>query len=539
MMPTTIVLRSLLVLLLCSGLGLFAAEGPDLANRQTKLAGRYAKLEELLVKMAKLEAANNPRRANLLQQAMELSKDKHTRLQLESIATLLGKQQLARAIREQTDVEGSLAELLKLLQSEDRSTELKTEQERIREYIKEVERMIRIQRSLQGQNEGQADAQQLAQEQEKLADRAQDLADKIRAQEEKQTNPGTSPENAPPTQPDEKTPSQPPTQPKEKPPGESKPSEPKPGEAKPNEAENPSENESQPGVSGEQESPATDQKQENPVRSKIEQARARMKGAQQKLAEAQRQASQAEQAQAREELEKAKAELERILKQLREEEMERTLTALEARFRKMLEMQVKVFEGTKKLDALPSDQRTREHDVQAGRLGADETKIAIEAEKALQLLQEEGSSVAFPATVEQMVDDMRSVAERLNLGKTEQLTQGLEEDIIACLEELLAALQQAQKEMEEKKQESSQPMQPMGGEQESPLVNAIQELKMIKSLQLRVNTRTNRYARMLKDENDPIGQAGTAELTAALRKLGEREKQVFEIVRELLLGRNQ
>lgn len=297
----------------------------------------------------------------------------------------------------------------------------------------------------------------------------------------------------------------------------------------------------QPGEQGEQ-SPAGEQsqQQENPVRKKIQEAQQRMKAAEQKLQEAKRKESVEEQQKAREELEKAKAELEKILKQLREEEMERTLQALEGRFRKMLEMQVKVYEGTKKLDAIPAEDRTRELDVQAGRLGGDEAKIAMEAEKALQLLEEEGSSVAFPATVDLLVDDMRQTADRLNQGKVDSITQGLEEEIIASLEELLQALEQAQQKLEEQKQQQQPPpQQPQGGQQSQPLVDAIQELKMIKSLQLRVNKRTDRYAKMLKAEEDPVGQANTKDLLDALDKLSDRQQQVFEIVREIVLGRNK
>jgi hypothetical protein len=285
--------------------------------------------------------------------------------------------------------------------------------------------------------------------------------------------------------------------------------------------------------------PPPNEAKPNPVRKNVEQAQQRMKNAEQKLQAAKQKESVEEQLQARAELEKAKAELERILQQLREEEMEGTLTALEARFRKMLEMQIRILDGTKKIDSIPSEDRTREHDVQAGRLGSDELKLALEGEKALQILEEEGSSVAFPVTLEQALDDMRAVAERLNQGQVDQFTQALEQEIIASLEEFIAALQQAQQDLEKQKQEKqSQQGGSAGGSPEQPLVNAIQELKMIKSLQMRVNTRTDRYAKMLQNQDDPVGQAATKELISALDKLSEREKQVFEIVREILLNRN-
>ena len=126
-------------------------------------------------------------------------------------------------------------------------------------------------------------------------------------------------------------------------------------------------------------------------------------------------------------MEQAKAELERVLRQLREEELERTLTQLAARFRKMLEMQTAVYDGTVRLDQVPEAQRTHDHEIESARLSREESQIVHEVEKALSLLREEGSSVAFPEAVEQMRDDMRQVAERSAAIKVEKLTQGIEE----------------------------------------------------------------------------------------------------------------
>ena len=84
-----------------------------------------------------------------------------------------------------------------------------------------------------------------------------------------------------------------------------------------------------------------------------------MQDAQKKLEEAKRKESLEDQRAAREELEKAKAELEEILRQLREEEIARTLAKLEARFRKMLEMQLAVYESTRRLDQLARRQARR------------------------------------------------------------------------------------------------------------------------------------------------------------------------------------
>ena len=109
--------------------------------------------------------------------------------------------------------------------------------------------------------------------------------------------------------------------------------------------------------------------------------------------------------------------------------------------------------------SFPPERRGEPFLVKSGKLSADERKIAVEAQKALTLLQEEGSSIAFPATVEQMHEDMEQVAERLADAKVDDITIGVEEDIIAALEEMIAALQQAQQRPGEEQQQQQQQQQ--------------------------------------------------------------------------------
>ena len=182
-----------------------------------------------------------------------------------------------------------------------------------------------------------------------------------------------------------------------------------------------------------------------------------MRQAQQRLEEAERGEALQEQEEARRLLEEAKAELEEILRQMREEEIQRTLALLEGRFRKMLELQLKVYEETQRLSRIPDDQRTSQLVIQAGKLSLDERRLVDEADKALLLLREEGSSVAFPESVEQMRADMEQVADRLAEVKVERITLGLEEDIIAALEEMIEALQKAQQEAEQRQQQAQPP----------------------------------------------------------------------------------
>jgi type II secretory pathway predicted ATPase ExeA len=79
-----------------------------------------------------------------------------------------------------------------------------------------------------------------------------------------------------------------------------------------------------------------------------------------------------------------------------------------------------------------------------------------------------------------------------------------------------------------------QPGQSGGGQQERPLIDALAELRMIRALQMRVNTRTTRYAKMIQGE-----QAENSELIEALQRLAEREQRIHRVTRDLGTGKNQ
>jgi len=292
------------------------------------------------------------------------------------------------------------------------------------------------------------------------------------------------------------------------------------------------------GESGEP-SQADPSQNENPARKRIQAAEERMREAQRKLQEAKRSESLEEQEKAREELMKAKAELEEILRQMREEEVERMLSLLESRFRKMLEMQLKVYEATKRLDRIPKEERGRDFVVLANNLSSEERKITLEAERALLLLQEEGSSVAFPESVDQIRVEMERVAEMLGKGNVGLLAQEAEEEIIASLEEMIEALQQAQRDQEERQEQQPPGEQQQSSPEDPPLVDQLAELRMIRALQMRVNTRTERFSRLLVDADDPVGQAEDGELIEALEHLSDRERKIMRITRDILMEKNK
>lgn len=481
-----------------------AGSADKLSVEQRRIAEKYKHLEEVLLRMAELNAAGDPRRAALLRKAVAQSKEQLIGVRLETLVGLLGKDQLSRALENQTQVDQDLYALLELLMSENRAKSIENEKARIREYLKQLNTLIKQEKDIQGRTVGGDNPKRLADEQGKVAEQTGGLAKDIKKNEEK-------PQGSPKKAEDKK--------------GESgKGKGDKGGDGQSGKGESGKSEDSQ--SEGQQQSPS-----ENPARKRLEAAQQRMKEAEEKLKAAQRQGAADKEEEAIRQLEQAKSELENILRQLREEEIERILAMLEARFRKMLQMQEEVYDGTVRLDKVPPSERTHNHEIEASRLSGKESQIVVEVDKTTLLLREDGSAVAFPEAVEQMRDDMQQVVSRLAQAKVEKITQSIEEDIIAALKDMIAALKKAQKDQKDKKKSKDSPSGPAP---EPPLIDMLAELRMIRALQLRVNTRTARYSKMIEGE-----QADNAELVEAIRRLAEREQRIYRVTRDLEMGKNQ
>ncbi len=239
-----------------------------------------------------------------------------------------------------------------------------------------------------------------------------------------------------------------------------------------------------------------------------------------------------DQSRAIEDLTKASDEIERTLRQVREEEIKQMLANLEARCRLMLQMQIDVHESTIRLDqaiARNANRQPTRSDLQKSlRLSDREGEIVKEADQAVQLLEAEGSAVAFTEVFVQVRDDMKTVQRRLGKADVGKVTQVIEDEIIATLKEMIEALKKAQ-------QPSNDPSQPNDGKPPDPkLVDKLAELKMIRSMQVRINGRTQTYARQYSGE-----QADDPDIQKELRSLADRQKQIQRVTRDLSTGKNQ
>ena len=86
------------------------APGPAAETRleQRTVADQFQHLEDVLLRMAELNAATDPRRAALLKKAVEQSKEQLIDVRFERLVELLGKDQLSRAMENQADLDQDL-----------------------------------------------------------------------------------------------------------------------------------------------------------------------------------------------------------------------------------------------------------------------------------------------------------------------------------------------------------------------------------------------------------------------------------------------
>src|SRR5262249_31495037 len=148
-------------------------------------------------------------------------------------------------------------------------------------------------------------------------------------------------------------------------------------------------------------------------------------------------------------------------------------------------------------------------------------EIVREANKATALLQEEGSAVAFPEVFTQVRDDMQHAARRLGKADVGPVTQTIEQDIIATLKEMIEALKKAAQQSKNSRPSNNANSNPSG---KDSLIDILAELKMIRSLQIRVNSRTTAYARQYTGE-----QANEPDIRKELADLAQRQQKIFEI----------
>ncbi len=314
--------------------------------------------------------------------------------------------------------------------------------------------------------------------------------------------------------------------------GRGKGGEPKPGEQQA-QSKPPGES-GEPGQPGGASPPPPPQNQ-TPGRKQIAEAYPNQKQAENELKKPDRIEAAKQQDQAIEKFAKAIEELKKKLKQLREEEMLKTLAALEARCNRMLSMQIEVYESTKAVHAgvvKNANQKTTADHQKSQQLGDKESEIVAEAEKAMKLLESEGSAIAFASVLDEVKGDMQAVQKRLAATWVDTDTQGIEENIIQMLKDMIDSLKKAQAEI--KKSQAGDPPPPGGKPGPKPLIDQLAELKLIRAFQTQVNSRTKMYATKYTGE-----QASDAIIQNELRQISQRQAKLQDMIQKMVTGANK
>jgi hypothetical protein len=503
-----------------------AAAG-DSALNQEILSRQFRDFKQALLRLAqRLEGSSKPEdreRAVNLKKAIALASEKEVDSEFEKLIALLkaskslSLQEIQEAMSRNQMLAQDIKSILALLLADNRDDELKREQKRLQDLLKLLDKVIANQKITRAQTEsGKSDKDSLAKAQSKVTKDTAEIARSMGKKDAKSDSEAKGSKG-------------------------DKPQDGKEGKGSKGEGKNgkKGQGQGQQGQGKKEGKPAADQDgkqqppEESPGKKQVEDANEYQKQAEKDIDKEKRADASQKQDKAIDELEKARKRLEEILRQLREEEMERLLAALEQRCNRMLQMQIEVHHGTVRVDRdiqeTPEKAAARVHEQRALQLSDQEEKIVQEADKAIQLLEAEGSAVAFPEVFTQVRDDMKNVARRLGKADVGSVTQVIEEDIINTLKEMIEALKKAQQNIQARKSQ---------GGQSPPLnqkfIDLLAELKMIRAMQVRVNTRTRVYGEKYTGD-----QAADPDIQGELANLAQRQMKILDVTNNIYKGKNR
>lgn len=501
-------------------------------DNQQVLKRRFDDFQQSLLRLAqRLEKSSKPedrQRADTLKKAIALTSEQAVDLKFKTLIEILQKPSTSLSlteIKQAMDQNQMLAEdiraILALLMADNRDDQLKNEIKRLMELIKMLEKNIRDQKIARAKVEGnKLDKEELGKEQKKVSDDTQKIAKALDKDSDKKDGKG---------------------EPKDgKGDGKGEPKDGKgDGKGEPKDGKGQGQGQGQQGDKNKDKKDTPPQDNPNqpadgsPGRKQVQDANQYQRQAEDQIKKDDKQDASKKQSQAIAKLEEARRKLEEILRQLREEEIERLLAKLEQRCRYMLEIQMEVYDGTVRVDKAigtnPDKKASRAEEQRALQLSDREEVIVTEANKAIQLLEAEGTAVAFPQMFEQVRDDAKNVARRLGKADVGTVTQVIEQDIIAALKDMIEALKKAQQDL---KSGQSQPGQSQP--QNQKLIDLLAELKMIRAMQVRVNSRTKVYAQKYTGE-----QAGEPDIQKELGELAQRQLKIFDVTNNIAKGKNQ
>ncbi|MGE0481140.1 MAG: hypothetical protein AB7Q17_11775 [Phycisphaerae bacterium] len=236
-----------------------------------------------------------------------------------------------------------------------------------------------------------------------------------------------------------------------------------------------------------------------------------------------------------ESFQKALDEIDDALRQVRREEMEETLAALEARFRSLLEREQSIRETVARLATFDRARWGRTEDLGRADAAREQRQAAEDAAAILRILTDEGTTIILPELLRQLSGDMLNIAERLERDDLGAETQRLINDVIDALKEIVGAIEKKREET----QDAPAPGEGQPGDQTEPLLPGSAELKLLRSGQVRIHERTQRLAGEPPADAAPAGADVAAAPTAQgdraaeFERLAQRQRELADLAQKM------
>jgi hypothetical protein len=230
-----------------------------------------------------------------------------------------------------------------------------------------------------------------------------------------------------------------------------------------------------------------------------------------------------EQEKAIQELAKALEEIQHKLAELGEEMRDEAVVQLQDIFGQMLVRQQAASASTTKLDQnvrQSGGTLRRSQRLALKELAQEERNLAEMAQGAYDMLVEDGASIVFPPVVEDLRHSLDEVGRLLDEQRMDDYTQTRQGEIESTLAELIDALQKTAAESDEAGGEAALQGRPR-------LVSSIAELKLLRTLQLRVNRRTKAF-----ESARPLVLDGMKK--SEIADIAELQKEISQMVEQLL-----
>ncbi len=439
------------------------ASRPSLSERQRVVRDRVQRLESSMLKLSRLLAEREPEKAERLRDALKYAGSRRIKARFEELTELLETDRLSEADRQQELLLADLDALLVLLTSSLNEVERRRAE---RQRLEALKRTIRT--LLDEQTQILYRTQHVEQQVEQADDVSKDVAEMLRQLERLQRD---AQHQADELQRDMQKPDR--------------------------------------------------RKRATPGSPQIGRAAENMQRAADALGESQPGEAKQEQQDALEQLRQALDELDDALRQVRREESEETLAALEARLRSMLTREQRVYAAAVALDEKGVDNWTRVDRLHLAESAETQHGVHDDCRGTLRILVDEGTTVIVPELMRQMAADMADVATRLDRSDTSPATRRVLADIIALLEEILNAVERKREEDARLEQQGGQ----QSGDRPRALLPGSAELKLLRSSQQRLNERTLELA-VLPDALDG-DQART------MQRLSQRQRRLAELARRM------